>query len=153
MKLTQYVLDGKVYHLLLNGTALFNLYDRFGQGGRLLDVLDGDTRESHEAAIFMLAELSLQGELYRRYQGEDKGPIITAAQAAVVVTPQDMPQLKAAVCAAIRAGFVRQHTDDEDFDPWLAEIEKKKTKMAMESRARSMCGCLQKYLSSLSGKV
>lgn len=125
MKLIEYALDGKVYHLLLNGTALFNCYDRFGRDKSLLDLLTGDDRESHEAAVFMLAEFSLQGELYRRFQGEDRGPVLQAAQAACMLKPVDMPGLRIALAQTIRSAFQREH-QSVSFDPYLAEIDQKK---------------------------
>ena len=150
MKLIEYALDGKVYHLLLNGTALFNCYDRFGQEKNLLELIQGESRENYEAALWMAAEFSLQGELYRRFHGEDKGLILQPAQAAAIVQPVDIPGLKVALAETIRAGFLRQHEDAGGFDPWLAEINQKKTK---GSQGRSTYSCLQKFLGSRFGKV
>lgn len=149
MKLIEYALDGKVYHLLLNGTALFNCYDRFGRDKSLLDLITGDDRESHEAAVFMLAEFSLQGELYRRFQGEDRGPVLQAAQAACMLKPVDMPGLRIALAQTIRSAFQREHQSGS-FDPYLAEIDQKKTP---ELHVRNICGYLQKYLGSQSRKA
>lgn len=145
MKLIEYALDGKIYHLLLNGTALFNCYDRFGQEKNLLDLIQDDTKESYSAATWMLAEFSRQGELYRRYLGEDPAPFLDPAQAATIVTPADIAGVKFALVDAFRVGFARQHQSDEGFDPWLHEIEQKKTP---ESRVRSIFGYLQKFLGS-----
>ena len=145
MKLIEYALDGKVYHLLLNGTALFNCYDRFGTEKNLLDLIQDDNKESYAAATWMLAEFSRQGELYRRYIGEDPAPFLDPAQAATIVTPADIAGVKFALVDAIRVGFSRQHEDEAGYDPFLREIEQKKTP---ESHVRNIFGYLQKFLGS-----
>lgn len=148
MKLIEYALDGKIYHLLLNGTALFNCYEHFGKDKSLMQLLQDDTKVGYDAATWMLAEFSRQGELYRRYQGEEPGAYLQPAQAAIVAKPADLAGLKFALVDTIQAGFKRQHEDAEGYDPWLAEIEQKKT---MELRSRNMFGFLQRFLSSPSG--
>lgn len=128
MKLTTYVLNGKEYHLLVNGTALFDFYEHFGKDKNMTDLLASeDQKESFDASLWMLAEFSLQGELFRRSQGEDKGAIIPIRQAALEILPVDLPSLKLALMEAIRAGFTRDHSAPDDYDPWLAEIDQKKT--------------------------
>lgn len=144
MKLTEFELDGKVYHLLLNGTALFNIYDHFGADADILELIQGTGRDSHEALLWMASELALQGELYRRVSGEDRGPILQLAQAAATVTPADIPALKLAVSQAVRDGFVRHHKAEDDVDVFLAEIEAQKK--TTQSRVRSIFGSLQRSL-------
>jgi hypothetical protein len=147
MKLTTCKLNGKEYHLLLNGTALFDFYDRFGADKDMVELLTSeDYKTSFDTTIWLLAELSLQGELYRRSRGEDKGPIIPVRQAALEVLPADLPGLKLALTEAIRAGFVREHQGEEDYDPWLAELDQKKTQIC--SLARGISGCLQRFWAS-----
>lgn len=151
MKLTTFEMNGKKYHLLLNGTALFNFYDRFGSDADLIGALtEDDEKKAFISSIWMLSEFSVQGELYRRSQGMDKGVYIRAEQAALEVTPADIPRLKMALAATIKAGFRRDHQADEDYDPWLAEINQKKTNIL---HGRNTSGCLSKSLASLLRKA
>lgn len=84
MKLVQYQIDDKEYYLLLNGTALFNFYDKFGSDAEILGVLAGENeRDAFRAAVWMLSEFSVQGELYRRSQGMDAGEYLRESQAAL----------------------------------------------------------------------
>lgn len=69
MRTVPVTLGGVTYHLLLNGAALFDLYDRFGDTGSLTDHLQGAGREAFENTCFFLAKLAEQGELWRRYLG------------------------------------------------------------------------------------
>lgn len=147
MKLVHYQIDGKEYHLLLNGTALFDFYDRFGHNAELMGVLAVENeKESFQAAIWMLSEFSIQGELYRRSQGMDKGDYLRVEQAALIVTPADIPALKQALAETIQVGFQRNHASNEDCDPWLLELTQKKTSIL---QGQSIFGCLSNALVSL----
>lgn len=148
MKTIIYELNGRTYHLLLNGEALFNLYDKMGREKPLLEHLEADDKDGYEHMIWMLCELAMQGELYRRYQGEDRGPILTCGQAMAEILPADIPQLKLALSAAIRNGFSREHPSEEDQDPWLAELEKKKK----PQHGQSISDWLRAVWASRSGK-
>lgn len=144
MKLTTYSLNGKEYRLLVNGTALFDFYDRFGKDADMSEMLANDDHKlAFEAAIWMLAEFSLQGELYRRSQGEDRGSIISVRQAELEVLPADIPSLKLALMETIRAGFMREHRSDDGYDPWLAELNQKKT---MDYLGPGISAFLRKFL-------
>ena len=149
MNLTKYVLDGKEYHLLLNGEALFDCYEHFGYEKDLLDLIVADGKDGFAAAAWMLATFSMQGEMYRRWQGEDRGPYLREAQARAILTPADLPVLNLALMETIRAGFIRKHEDDGPVDPWLNELTQKKTK---ESAARSIFAWSRKFLASAQKK-
>lgn len=136
-------------HLLLNGEALFNFYERYGKEKTLLAQLEADDKEGFERMVWLLCELALQGELYRRYQGEDRGKIFPYNQALAEILPGDIPRIKLALTMAIREGFARQHPSDEDLDPWLAEIEKKKKAQPV----RSISEWLRDAWGSRSGKA
>lgn len=143
MQLNKFTLDGKEYHLLLNGEALFDCYERFGQDKGLLDLLETDGRNGYEVIAFFLATFSMQGELYRRWQGEDRGSYLSESQARVLLKPADIPTLRAVLIETIMDGFNRKHPDDGPVDPWLNELTQKKTK---ESAARNIFAWSQKLL-------
>ena len=76
MELINFAINGHEYHLLLNGTALFNCYDRLGREKTLMDHLEAGDKQGYDNMLWMLCEFAMQGELYRRWQGEDRGPIL-----------------------------------------------------------------------------
>ena len=47
-------LGGVTYHLLLNGAALFDLYDRFVNRGSLADHLNSDGRVAFEITCLLM---------------------------------------------------------------------------------------------------
>lgn len=147
MKTIEYALDGKIYHLLLNGTALFAFYDQFGRDADLMESLKGETKESYDAATWMLAEFSRQGELYRRAIGEDRGAYLSQADAAITVRPFDIPGLKFVLMDTIAAGFRRDHPDESPHDVYLEELQKKTAPPG--SRWQSICSLLSDALGSL----
>ena len=105
MRTVPVTLGGVTYHLLLNGAALFELYDRFGDTGSLTDHLQGAGREAFENTCFFLAKLAEQGELWRRYLGYDHGPLPVADQLRITLSPLDAAAAKQAVIEAVLAGF------------------------------------------------
>ena len=69
MKVHEVDLCGQRLYLLLNGQALFDIYDKFGTKGFITDPLKDSDKKSFEAVCYYLFKLSEQGELYRRWQG------------------------------------------------------------------------------------
>ena len=143
MQLNKFTLDGKEYHLLLNGEALFDCYEHFGYEKDLLDLIGADGKDGFASAAWMLATFSMQGEMYRRWQGEDRGPYPREAQAKAILTPAHLPGLKSALTETIRARINRKHEGDRPVEPWLNEHTEKKTK---EPAARSIFAWSQKLL-------
>ena len=126
MKLVPFSFQGEEYFLLLNGAALFDIYDRFGTEGSILDRVTGGGRDSFDALCWYLEELCTQGELLRRYQGHDRRAIPAADAFAVGLSPLDVPRARAAVQAAAYAGFGREEAPErKEIDVGLLELEKK----------------------------
>lgn len=125
MKTIPFALDGQEYHLLFNGAALFDVYDRFGADVSVLDPVKGNDRTSFEAICWYLEELAGQGELLRRYEGRDKGPAPTADMFRARLSPLDVPRARTAIQAAIAAGFGREEVRPREIDKGLLELEKK----------------------------
>lgn len=111
MRTVPVTLGGVTYHLLLNGAALFDLYDRFGDTGSLADHLQGGGREAFENTCFFLERLAEQGELWRRYQEYDHSPLPTAGQFLVSLSPLEAAAAKKAVMEALLAGFAREEAE------------------------------------------
>lgn len=126
MRLTPFEFNGRTYHLMLNGAAMFDIYDQFGREGSILDPIKGNDRSAFEAICWYLEELSTQGELFRRKQGFDKGPVLSAEALMVELTPLDLLSARAAIKAAVYYGFVREEAEPpKEIDKGLLELEKK----------------------------
>lgn len=120
-------LGGVTYHLLLNGAALFDLYDRFGDRGSLADHLQGSGRDAFENTCFFLEKLAEQGELWRRYQGYDHGPLPEAEAFRVGLTPMEAVLARKAVVEALTAGFAQEETEKPGtVDKGLLALQKKR---------------------------
>ena len=55
MKLTAFPFNGTTYYLLLNGAALFNIYDQYGSEGSVFDPIRGGGSEGFAAVCWYLA--------------------------------------------------------------------------------------------------
>lgn len=125
MKIHEVDLCGQRLHLLLNGQALFDLYDAFGTEGFLTDALERDGKAGFEAVCTFLAKLSEQGELWRRWQGMERGPIFNPGWFRVNLAPHDVAPARAAILEAVRLGFAREAEEPHDVDLGLLELQKK----------------------------
>ena len=151
MKTVEFQLDGQVYHLILNGAALFDAYDEFGTKGDLLDLVTGTSRESFDHTCWMLVKLAQQGEAVRRFQGEEPSPMLTPMQAQRMLTPVDVVRARAAIRAAVAIGFEREAPDEEEeIDLGLAELQKK---TGLASRGRGSFSGPLKFWASLFGRA
>ena len=125
MKLHEVDLCGQHLYLCLNGQALFDLYDKFGTKGFITDPIKGSGKKSFEAVCYYLFKLSEQGELYRRWQGQTHGPILTEQFFRVHLAPRDVYRAKDAIVTTIRIGFAREAEEEHDVDLGLVELQKK----------------------------
>ena len=130
MKTVEFEFGGQALHLCLNGTALFDIYDQFGNKGSILDHIwggaKGDFARTYRNTCWMLAKLAEQGELVRRYQGHDSKPIPTPAALELTLRPADVPAARRAIHETVRLGFARDVDDgEEEVDLGLLEIQKK----------------------------
>lgn len=126
MKTVEFELNGRTHHLFLNGAALFDAYDKFGDKGNLLDHMTGTGRESFDNTVWFLVKLAQQGEAARRFQGEDPCPMLTAEEASRMMGPLDVIRAQAAVREAWALGFRREKTSEEaEIDLFLEEYQKK----------------------------
>ena len=101
MKLHEVDLCGQHLYLCLNGQALFDIYDKFGTKGFITDPLKDSGKKSFEAVCYYLFKLSEQGELYRRWQGQTHGPVLTEQFFRVNLAPHEVAAAKDAILAAI----------------------------------------------------
>mgnify|MGYP006923174427 FL=1 len=72
MNTVDFAWNGQTLHLLLNGAALFDIFDRYGSDTEILELIAGSGRKDLEATCWILAKLAEQVELARRYLGYDR---------------------------------------------------------------------------------
>ena len=128
MKLWHFQLDEKVYPMCLNGTALFDIYEKYGDKGSILDLIEGNNRQSFRATCWMLAKLCEQGELVQRHLGQTPMAIPTEAMFRLMLSPLDLIRAKHAIRNTVKLGFGREVTEEDEpkrVDLGLLELQKK----------------------------
>ena len=125
MKLTPFKFNGVTYYLLLNGAALFDIYDQFGDKGSVLDHIKGNSRSAFEAICWYLEELATQGELLRRHMGHDRQTVPSVDLFMTLLSPLDVSRARAALYSAIASGFGRETEQPREVDKGLLQLEKK----------------------------
>lgn len=131
MKTVEFELHGKKNYLCMNGAALFDCYDKFGTKGEIIDHISPSTRKGFNDTCWLLAKLSEQGEAVRKYMGLGPQKPLTEIQCQIMLKPIEVLDAKIKIMEAISLGFAR--TEEETaFDPWLAELEQKKTEKSHE---------------------
>ena len=113
MKTFPYELDGHTFYLCLNGQALFDAYDKFGYEAFITKSIEGTSKASFESTCWLLAKLAEQGELVRRWQGLDRGPIAPPEYFRAHLRPLDVAGAKDAIREAVALGFSREEDRDD----------------------------------------
>lgn len=138
MKTFPYELDEHTFYLCLNGQALFDAYDKFGYEGFITKHIEGTSKESFENVCWLLSKLAEQGELVRRWQGLDRGPIVPPEYFKAHIKPLDVAGAKDAIREAVALGFSHEEEREKrDRDLGLEELAQKKT---TKSRSRDHGG-------------
>lgn len=117
---------GQEYHLLFNGYALFASIELFGDR-QLGELVQENTGEGFVNLCRVFCLLAEQGELSRRYEGQDAGPLPEEEKLRAIAMPYDVIAMRQACMNAIMRGYKREVEPDET-DLGLAELQKKRTK-------------------------
>ena len=129
MKTFPYKLDGHTFYLCLNGQALFDAYDKFGYEEFITKHIEGQSKASFENTCWLLAKLAEQGELVRRWQGLERGPIVPPEYFKTHLRPLDVAGAKDAIREALSLGFSREEEREKRVrDLGLEELQKKTAK-------------------------
>lgn len=129
MKTFPYELDGHKFYLCLNGQALFDAYDNFGYEEFITKHIEGQSKASFENTCWLLCKLAEQGELVRRWQGLERGPIVPVEYFRAHLRPLDVAGAKDAIREAITLGFSREEERERLVrDLGLEELQKKTAK-------------------------
>ena len=121
--------NGQTLHLLLNGTALFDIFDRYRSDAEILELIDGSDKKSYLNTCWILYKLAEQGELARRFLGHDHERYPTAERLAALTMPLEVPKARRAITRAVKLGFGMLHPEDPDsefVDLGLLELQKKR---------------------------
>lgn len=105
MKTVDFDLGDMQLHLCMNGAALFDIYEKFGRKGQLLDHIQGNSKESFANTCWFLWKLAEQGELVRRWMGHRPAAIPQERQLRAMLGAMDVPRAKDAIAEAARLGF------------------------------------------------
>lgn len=139
MRSVPFEFNGETYHLSFTAEALFKVYEKTGQTAEILPALHAmeNTVEGWKNACWLGALLASQGELQRRYMGEDPRPMLSAEDLRRNASPRDMLSLREAMQQAIHLGLTRENVPDEEaeVDVVLAEraAAEKKTRALLSS--------------------
>lgn len=116
---------GKDYDLIYNAAAHFAAQKKYADES-LSKAIGSNDNDGFEALCWALEELSMQGELIRRYMGYEESEPIKASEARLYLSAPDVLIAKQAVLLAITAGVSRQEVDkNEEVDLGLIELQKK----------------------------
>ena len=141
---------GQTLHLLLNGAALFDIFDRFGANAEIPELIAGSSRKSLENTCWILAKLAEQGELARRFLGFERETPPMEQELLTLMTPMEIPLARLAITRAVRLGFDMRHQDPEEYvDLGLRELQKK---TASKQTGFNIFNWLRSFFTSLCGR-
>lgn len=154
MKHIDFEFEGKTYALSFTAEALFTVYEKFGYDSDILaatHVLE-PTLEGWKNCCWLAALMASQGELQRRYRGEDPQPMVTMEQLRTGFMAADSTRLRAAVREALEQGFARDVPDpDEDKEVNLVlQAREEAEKKAWAEAASAFSSWLQRLAGSIS---
>ncbi len=128
MKAVKIELAGRERYLCFTVEAMFQVEERFGGAGNLMEALGAGGREGFAAACGAAAILAEQGELARRSLGYD--PEDLADEQAIVgypMSPSELAALTEGIARAIALGYGREvEPEDDEIDLGLAELDAQK---------------------------
>ena len=142
-------MEGRTFHLCMNGAALFDCYEKFGAEGFVTDPIKGNDKAAFENTCWMLAKFSEQGELCRRYLQHDRGFMGSEDWFRKMLKPLDVVAAKRAIEEAVRLGFSREHDEEDEIDLGLVELQKKTANALPE---RNICRSPRSFWRCLSGR-
>lgn len=127
MKAVKVSLAGRERYLAFTVEAMFQIEEKFGGSGELLEAMKDGGREGFSAACRAAAILAEQGELARRSLGYGPQPLAQEEDIAASMTPSEIAGLKLDIMAAVSLGYGREvEPEQNEVDLGLAELEAQK---------------------------
>lgn len=133
MKHTDFDFNGQPLALSFTADALFKTYDKFGICDNILDASHAfePTNAGWINCCWLAALMAEQGELQRRYRGEDPRPMVTLEDLRTGFMAGESVRLYRAVRAALEQGFATAVEDEnapEEINEILATREEREKK-------------------------
>ena len=141
MKHIDFEFNGTTYALSFTAEALFTVYDKFGYTSDILGAtkIMEPTTEGWKNLCWMAALLASQGELQRRYRGEDPQRMITMEELRTGFMAADCLRLRKAVRDALDQGFQRDvPSPDEKQEVNLVLLEREEAEKKAKAAAVSV---------------
>ncbi len=150
MKSVPFEYNGVTYALSFTAEALFRIYEKYGEDADVLGCTHfmENTREGWQGACWLGALLASQGELQRRYMGEDPIPMLPAEELRRGASVADMLALRRAIQEALHIGLTRTVADggaEEEIDVVLQE------RSALEKKTKALAAAALDGLRSVLG--
>jgi hypothetical protein len=114
-------MDFSKFHFVYNAAAHFAAMEKYPEG--LMQELGKNGTAGFEALCWILAELSMQGELVRRDLGYDRSEPLSIDKLRLHLKIKDIPAAKKIIMDALLAGV--GENEGEEIDEVMAEIQKK----------------------------
>lgn len=111
------------YTYLYNADAYFKAEEKYPDG--FFQTLLRRDKQGFDAVCWGLAELSMQGELVRRYQGCDAEEYLTEEKVRHFLDIKEVPRAVEVLVDAITKGLSINSKEDEEIDEVLMELQKK----------------------------
>lgn len=154
MKHIDFEFNGTVYALSFTAEALFTVYDKFGFTSDIYGTtkIMEPTLEGWKNCCWLAALMASQGELQRRYRGEDPQRMITMEELRTGFMAADSLRLREAVQAALAQGFHRDvPPPDEEQEVNLVLLEREEAeKKAQGAVVHALSTWLQRLFDSTS---
>lgn len=114
---------GRAYPLLFNGAALFAAQELTDKN--LVEAVTEYSKEGFGLLCRLVAILSEQAELCRRYEGYAPAEPLTAERLLCTAMPYDIEAMRLAALDALTRGYRREQAEEEEIDLGLLELQKK----------------------------
>lgn len=131
MKHIDFDFNGRPLALSFTAEALFAVYDKFGVVDDILSATHclEPTAEGWKNCCWMAALMAAQGELQRRYRGEDPRTMVTMEELRTGYMATECLELQRAVREALEQGFARGIPDEGE--------EEKEVNLVLQAREQA----------------
>lgn len=116
-------MDFSKYEFVYNAEAHFKSIDKYPDG--IMEAMQQKGKAGFDALCWLLAEMSMQGQLVRRDLGYDDGEVLTEKKIKTHLKITELNAAREVALSAIVKGLKGDGNEDEEVDEVLAEIEKK----------------------------
>lgn len=116
-------MDFDKFSFVYNAEAHFKGVDKYPGG--VMDAMQKEGTEGFNALCWLLAEMSMQGELIRRDMGYDKGEVLKEDYLRRNIKIRELNKAREIALGAIIQGLKGEDKEDDEIDEVLMELQKK----------------------------